>query len=117
MSGITDERDFDEFRKTIDWNGYAPKVKGAYLVACGEYDQLCPLEYTESFMKALGGPKQLLVYEGGNHSIALTTATQNGPEPRQYQAEWMAARLEGKPFTNERWFVEANGNVVKAAMA
>jgi dienelactone hydrolase len=117
MSGITDERDFDEFRKTIDWNGYAQKVKGAYLVACGEYDQLCPLEHTEAFMKALGGPKQLLIYEGGNHSIALTTATQNGPEPRQYQAEWIAARLEGKPFASERWFVEANGNVVKAAMA
>jgi len=117
MSGITDERDFDEFRKTIDWNGYAQKVKGAYLVACGEYDQLCPLEYTESFMKALGGPKQLLVYEGGNHSIAFTTATQNGPEPRQYQAEWMAARLEGKPFASERWFIGSSGNIVKAAMA
>jgi dienelactone hydrolase len=117
MSGITDEREFDEFRKTIDWNGYAQKVKGAYLVACGEYDQLCPLEYTESFMKALGGPKQLLVYEGGNHSIAFTTATQNGPEPRQYQAEWLAARLEGKPFASERWFIEASGNVIKAAMA
>ena len=117
MSGITDEREFDEFRKTIDWNGYAQKVKGAYLVACGEYDQLCPLESTEAFMKALGGPKQLLVYEGGNHSIALTTATQNGPEPRAYQAEWLAARLEGKPFASERWFIEANGTVVKAAMA
>ncbi len=117
MSGITDEREFDEFRKTIDWNGYAQKVKGAYIVACGEYDQLCPLEHTEAFMKALGGPKQLLVYEGGNHSILLTSATKNGPEPRAYQAEWMAARLEGKPFNNERWFIEANGNVVKAALA
>jgi dienelactone hydrolase len=117
MSGITDERDFDEFRKTIDWNGYAQKVKGAYLVACGEYDQLCPLEYTERFIRSLGGRKQLLVYQGGNHSIALTTATQNGPEPRAYQAEWMAARLDDKPFTSERWFVEANGNVVKEAMA
>ena len=29
----------------------------------------------------------------------------------------MAARLEGKPFTSERWFVEASGNVVKEAMA
>jgi len=117
MSGLTDEREFDEFRKTIDWNGYAQKVKGAYIVACGEYDQLCPLEYTEAFMKALGGHKQLLVYEGGNHSIALTTATTNGPEPREYQAEWMAARLEGKPFSNERWFIESNGNVIKEAMA
>jgi dienelactone hydrolase len=117
MSGITDEREFDAFRKTIDWNGYARNVKGAYIVACGEYDQLCPLEYTEAFIKALGGPKQLLVYEGGNHSIALTTATANGPEPRKYQAEWMAARLEGRPFKNERWFIEANGNVIKEALA
>jgi dienelactone hydrolase len=117
MSGITDEREFDEFRKTIDWNAYAKKVKGAYVVACGEYDQLCPLEYTEAFMKALGGPKQLLVYEGGNHSIAGTTATTNGPEPRSYQAEWMAARLEGKPFSNERWFIESSGNVINEAMA
>jgi dienelactone hydrolase len=116
MSGITDEREFDDFRKTIDWNGYAQKIKGAYIVACGEYDQLCPLEYTDAFVKALGGPKQLLVYEGGNHSVALTTATVNGPEPRKYQAEWMAARLEGRPFASERWFVEANGNVVKEAL-
>jgi dienelactone hydrolase len=117
MSGITDERDFDEFRKTIDWSGYAQKVKGAYMVACGEYDQLCPLEHTEAFMKALGGPKQLLVYEGGNHSIALTAATQNGPEPRTNQGEWMAARLEGAPLRNERWFIETRGNIIKEAMA
>ena len=117
MSGITDENEFDDFRKTIDWNGYAEKVKGAYIVACGEYDQLCPLEHTEAFMKALGGPKQLLVYQGGNHSIALTTATKNGPEPRAYQAEWMAARLDGKPFASERWFIEASGNVIKEPLA
>jgi dienelactone hydrolase len=117
MSGITDEREFDDFRKTIDWNGYAQRVKGAYIVACGEYDQLCPLEYTDGFMKALGGPKQLLVYEGGNHSIMMTTATQNGPEPRAYQADWMAARLEGQPMRSERWFIQSSGNVVKEPMA
>jgi dienelactone hydrolase len=117
MSGITDEREFDDFRKTIDWNGYAQNVKGATIVACGEYDQLCPLDYTEAFIRALGGPKQLMVYQGGNHSIALTTATTNGPEPRQYQAEWMAARLEGQPFKSERWFIEADGSVTKEALA
>jgi hypothetical protein len=67
-------------------------------------------------MKALGGPKQLLIYEGGNHSIALTTATKYGPEPRRYQAQWIAARLDGEPFSSERWFIESNGNVVKTAM-
>ena len=117
MSGITDEREFDDFRKTIDWNGYAQKIKGAYTVACGEYDQLCPLEYTEAFIKAIGGPKQLMIYQGGNHSVALTMATQNGPEPRQYQAEWMTARLEGKPMPSERWFVQSSGEIVKENIA
>jgi dienelactone hydrolase len=117
MSGFTNEKEFDAFAKTIDWNGYAQKVRGAYTVACGEYDQLCPLEYTEAFMKALGGPKQLMVYEGGNHSIAETTATAKGPEPRAYQADWMEARLEGKPMTDERWFVGRDGAVEKSSMA
>jgi dienelactone hydrolase len=117
MSGITDEKEFDKFRKTLDWNGYAQKVKGAYIVACGEYDQLCPLEHTEAFMKALGGPKQLLVYEGGNHSVAVTTAVTNGPEPRAYQTDWMVARLEGQPLANERWLIGYDGTVTKAALA
>jgi dienelactone hydrolase len=117
MSGITDEREFDDFRKAIDWNGYAQKIKGAYTVACGEYDQLCPLEYAEAFIKAIGGPKQLMVYQGGNHSVAMTMATQNGPEPRQYQAEWMTARLEGKPMPSERWFVQSSGEIAKESIA
>jgi len=117
MSGITDEHEFDAFRKTIDWNGYAQKIKGAYFVACGEYDQLCPLEYTEAFVKALGGPKQLVVYKGGNHSLAFTTASTDGPDPRKVQADWLAARIEGKPFTSERWVVDYDGSVAKNAIA
>jgi dienelactone hydrolase len=117
MSGITDEKEFDAFRKTIDWHGYAQKIKGAYFVACGEYDQLCPLEYTEAFVKALGGPKQLVVYKGGNHSIAFTTASTSGPDPRSVQADWLAARLEGTPFDDERWVVDYDGTVTKEKLA
>jgi hypothetical protein len=29
----------------------------------------------------------------------------------------MAARLEGKPFQSERWFVQADGNIVKKSLA
>src|SRR5579862_7764877 len=116
MSGITDEKEFDAFRKTIDWNGYAQKIKGAYFVACGEYDQLCPLEYTDAFVKALGGPKTLIVYKGDNHSIAFTTSSTAGPDPRATQADWLAARLEGKPLQSERWVVDYDGAVAKAAI-
>ena len=43
MSGITDEGEFEEFRKAIDWHGYAEKIKVPYLVVCGGSDELCPL--------------------------------------------------------------------------
>ncbi|HEY3918124.1 MAG TPA: CocE/NonD family hydrolase [Stellaceae bacterium] len=117
MSGITNEKEFDAFRRTIDWNGYAQNIKGAYFVACGEYDQLCPLEHTEAFVKALGGPKQLIVYAGGNHSIAFTTSSTKGPDPRNTQADWLAARLEGKPFDSQRWYVDYDGAVAKTKLA
>jgi holo-[acyl-carrier protein] synthase len=59
MSGITDEAEFDEFRKTLDWRGLAEKVTTPYLVVCGSEDQLCPRQYTDAFVKALGGPSGL----------------------------------------------------------
>jgi dienelactone hydrolase len=116
MSGITDEDEFEKFRKTIDWHGYAEKIKAPYLVIAGGADELCPLEATEAFVKALGGPKQLVVYQDSRHGIGGVPSTANGPEARTYQAEWVMARLAGKPFQDERWFVEASGKVDKTAL-
>ena len=113
MSGITDEREFDEFRSTLDWHGYAEKVKAPYLVAAGEFDELSPLKYSEQFVRALGGPKQLVIYQDSRHVPSGVPSTINGPEPRTFQAEWIMARLAGKPFESERWFVEASGKINK----
>jgi dienelactone hydrolase len=117
MSGITDEAEFDDFRKTIDWKGYAERVKAPYLILSGEYDQLSPMEHTESFLKALGGPKQLVVYQGGTHSVTGSSAAVKGPEPRKLQSEWLMARLEGKPMDSERWFVDLEGKISKAVIS
>ncbi len=117
MSGITDEREFDDFRKSLDWHGYAEKIKAPYLVAGGEADELCPLESTISFAGALGGPKQLVVYAGARHGIAGVPSASNGPDPRDYQAKWIGARLAGKPFASEYWFVEPSGRIDKTALA
>ena len=116
MSGITDEREFDAFRKSIDWHGYAEKIKAPYLVAAGGSDELCPLEYSEQFVKALAGPKQLVIYQDSRHGVGGVPSTFNGPEPRTFQAEWIMARLAGKPFYSERWFVEASGKVDKSEL-
>jgi dienelactone hydrolase len=117
MSGITDEAEFDEFRKTIDWKGYAEKVKAPYLILSGEYDQLSPMQYTEAFLSALGGPKQLVIYQGGTHSVTGSSAAVKGPEPRKLQSEWLMARLEGKPIDSERWFVDLEGKVNKTRIS
>ena len=116
MSGIADEAEFETFRQTIDWRPFAGKIKAAFLIAGGESDELCPLEATEAFVKALGGPKQLMVYQDSRHSLSGPSAA-NGPEPRIYQAEWITRRLKGAPMQNERWFVEASGKVDKTAIA
>ena len=33
------------------------------------------------------------------------------------QAEWLAARLEDKPFNSERWVIDYDGKVEKTAIA
>ncbi len=42
MSNFDDEAAFDEFRKTITWEGSAEKIKMPYLAMAGEADELLP---------------------------------------------------------------------------
>jgi hypothetical protein len=113
MSGYTDEAAFDDFVKTLTWEGYAEKIRVPYLCIAGEMDELSPLEHTERFMQTLQCPKRLVVYEGCRHSVGNVPSTSLGPTPQVLAADWMAARLADKPFESERWFVQANGSVVK----
>ena len=116
MSGIVDEGEFEKFRQTIDWRPFAGKIKAPFLIAAGEADELCPLEATEAFVKALGGPKQLVVYQDSRHSLAGPSVA-NGPEPRIQQAEWITRRLQGKPMASERWFVDNGGRIARTSLA
>lgn len=112
MSGISDEADFDAFRRGMTWEGHAEKIRAPYLCVAGEFDELSPLEHTERLMKALGGPKRLVVYQDSRHSVGNVPAANLGPTPTILMADWMAATLDGKPFQNEKWYVEASGRVV-----
>ena len=116
MSGIVDEAEFEKIRQTIDWRPFAGKIKAPFLIAAGEADELCPLEATEAFVKALGGPKQLVVYQDSRHSLAGPSVA-NGPEPRIQQAEWITRRLQGKPMASERWFVDNGGRIARTSLA
>ena len=59
------------------------------------------------------GPKQLVVYQDSRHSVGNVPSANLGPFRPTLIADWMAARLAGKPFASERWFVEATGRVTK----
>ncbi len=113
MSGYTDEAAFDEFRKSLTWEGHADKIRIPYLCVAGESDELSPLAHTERLLATLQCPKRLVVYQDSRHSVGNVPAASLGPAPAVLVADWMNARLTGKPFASERWFVEASGRITK----
>jgi dienelactone hydrolase len=113
MSGFTDEDGFDRFRKSLTWEGHAERIRCPYLCLAGEAEELSPLEYADKLMAALRCPKRLVVYQDSRHSVGNVPAANLGPFPQVLMADWMAARLEGKPMASERWTVEATGRVQK----
>jgi dienelactone hydrolase len=116
MSGITDEAEFDVFRKTITWEGHAEKIRAPYLCVAGEAEELSPLEHSERLVAALNGPKQMVVYQDSRHSVGNVPSANLGPFPPVLVADWMADRLAGKPFPSERWDVTASGQIEKTPL-
>lgn len=111
MSGFTDEPAFDLFRKTLTWEGLAENIRAPYLCVAGESDELSPLAHTERLLGTLRCPKRLVIYQDSRHSVGNVPAASLGPTPAVLVADWMNARLAGKPFESERWFVDAGGRV------
>jgi poly(3-hydroxybutyrate) depolymerase len=116
MSGIADEADFDELRRSMTWEGHAEGIRAPYLCLAGEADELSPIEHTKRLMRALAGPKRLVVYQDSRHSVGNVPAANLGPYPPVLMADWMAATLNGRTFPSERWYVEANGRIVKTPL-
>ncbi len=116
MARISDESRFDAFRGTLSWKGHAEKIRIPYLCVTGDSDELCPLEYVERMFHAMTAPRQLVIYEGSRHAIGGVPSATLGPYLPTLVADWMAARLAGKPMANERWFVDAAGRVTTTAL-
>jgi dienelactone hydrolase len=116
MSGVTDEKKFDELRRSMTWEGHAEKIRAPYLCVAGEFDELSPLVHTERLMKRLGGPKRLVVYQDSRHSVGNVPAANVGPFPPILMADWMLATLNGASFPSEKWYVEAGGRIVKTPL-
>jgi dienelactone hydrolase len=116
MSNYTDEAAFDAFVKTLTWEGHAEKIRNPYLVVAGEADELSPLEHTERMVHTMTGPRQLVIYADSRHSVGNVPAANLGPFPATLVADWLVARLNGKPLKSERWLVEPTGRIAVSAL-
>ena len=116
MAGFTDEAKFDAFRKTLTWEGHSTKIKVPYLCVTGEHDELSPIVYSERMLKGMTNPRLFVVYQDARHAIGACPSVNMGPHPPTLVADWMAARLAGKPMASERWFIENSGNVIKTPL-
>jgi dienelactone hydrolase len=113
MAGFTDEAAFDEFRKTLTWEGHVENIRAPYLVVAGEWDELSPLVHTERMLAQMTAPRQFVVYQDARHAIGACPSVNMGPHPPTLVADWMAARFAGRPMASERWYVENSGAVIR----
>ena len=116
MAGYADEDAFEEFCKSLTWEGHVGKIRMPYLCLTGEADELSPLEHTERFISLVQSPKRLVVYKDSRHGIGNVPSANLGPWPNGLMADWMEARFAGKPFPSERWYVDAGGNVTRTPL-
>lgn len=116
MAGIPEEARFDTFRKELTWQGHAERIRMPYLVVAGEADELSPMEYTEACVRAVPGPKQLVVYQESRHSVGGVPSANLGPAPAILVADWVAQRLTGKAFASERHYIDNTGRVTRTPL-
>ncbi|MFN8704547.1 MAG: alpha/beta hydrolase family protein [Rhodospirillales bacterium] len=113
ISGYTEEAKFDEFRRSLTWEGYAEKIRVPYIALAGEHEELCPLENADRMFASMSCPRQFVLYQESRHAVGYVPSANLGPYPTTLVADWMAARLAGKPITSERWYVHKDGKVTK----
>ena len=109
MADYDDEDAFDEFAKTIDLRPFVPDISCPVLIMAGEQDQLSPIEHSYDIFDRITSPKEIVVYEGANHSVADASSVTLGENPRDYLVDWLAARIDNQPLESRKVFVDSSG--------
>lgn len=109
MADYEDEDAFDAFAETLDLRPTVPDITCPVLIVAGEHDQLSPVEFSYDVFERISAPKEILVYEGANHSVAEAPSVVMGEDPRLYLCDWLADRLDGKPVQSLKAFVDSTG--------
>jgi dienelactone hydrolase len=113
MTGFFDEHEFDDFAKTLTWEGQVQKISVPYLTVAGEAEELSPLAHAETMLRQMSCPRRMVVYQGSRHAVGFVPAANIGPHPPTLVADWMLDRLNGKPMASERWYIQSSGAILK----
>jgi dipeptidyl aminopeptidase/acylaminoacyl peptidase len=113
VTGREDETAFDDFIRTLTWEGHVDKLRIPYMTMAGEAEELSPIEHAMRMLGRIKSPKRFVIYQESRHAIGQVSSTNLGPYPPTLIADWMAARFKGQPFASEQWYVHANGTITK----
>ncbi|MEK6708983.1 MAG: alpha/beta hydrolase [Nitrospinota bacterium] len=110
MANMEDEAAFDQVCERYTLKGYAERVKCPVLMATGEFDPLNPLEDSEAVFEALGGPKEIWIFEDEFHPINHLEALA-GVWTFHFVADWLKRALDGQiPASHKRKaYIRKNG--------
>ena len=112
MSDYDDEAEFDKFARTIDLRPFVPSITCPVLIMAGEQDQLSPVEHSYDVFDLIMAPKEIVVYEGANHSVADASSVVLGDNPKDYLVNWLEERINEKTFESVKGFVDSSGHRV-----
>jgi alpha-beta hydrolase superfamily lysophospholipase len=112
MAGMNDEDAFDEMAaRMVLTGGYAARISCPTLMVAGEFDPLCPIEYTKEVYDEVGGPKELWIRENNFHK-SRNAYDMCGAQIEMFIADWIVARLTGstEPDLNQEVYVRQGGH-------
>ncbi len=95
MAGMHDEAEFDQMAARMTLDACAPRIQCPTLMVTGEYDPLCYLDETEAVFEAIGGPKELWVFENEAHSLRGMKGL-GGLNVYGFMLDWLQDALRGR---------------------
>ena len=109
MADYDDEAEFDAFAETLDLRPLVADIKCPVLIIAGEEDQLSPLQCSYDLFDRITTQKEILVYEGSNHSVTDGLSIALGENPRVYSADWVLDRMNGIAAASVKSWISSQG--------
>jgi pimeloyl-ACP methyl ester carboxylesterase len=108
MTGASTESELDTFREQMHLDSLMPAITAPTLLTVGQYDPRSPLDEIYRLYDSMTSERELWVFENQHHqtNVKGQFALQWLGDHHSMNADWIAARLSGKPVAESgstRW--------------